>query len=60
MGSRFVEARLLLKGICSSWFGSFFFQSGMHTFMTAILLGMARFDALDANAQAQPPDCEFA
>jgi hypothetical protein len=45
----FVEARLLLKEIRGSWFRSFFFQSEMHKFMTALLLGMARLDALDAN-----------
>jgi hypothetical protein len=28
----------------------------MHAFVTAVFLGMARFEALDANAQAQPPD----
>src|SRR5438552_17912181 len=32
----------------------------MHAFMTAILLGMAGLNAFDANAQAQPPDGEFA
>ena len=46
----FVKARLLLKEICGSWFSRFFFQSEMHTFVTAVLLGMAGFDALDANA----------
>jgi hypothetical protein len=46
----FVEARLLLKEICGSWFGRFFFQSEMHTFVTAVLLGMTRSDAFDANA----------
>ena len=47
----FVEARLLLKEICGSWFGSFFLQSEMHAFMTAVLLGMARLDPFDADAQ---------
>jgi hypothetical protein len=46
----FFEACLLLKEICGSWFGGFFFQSEMHTFVTAVLLGMARLDALDADA----------
>jgi hypothetical protein len=44
----FVEARLLLKEIRGSCFSSFFFQSEMHAFMTAVLLGMAGLDALDA------------
>ena len=32
----------------------------MHTFMPAVLLGVARLDAFDTNAEAQPPDGEFA
>src|ERR1700739_3619176 len=36
----FVEACLLLKEICSCWFGGFLFQSEMHTFVTAVLLRM--------------------
>lgn len=46
----YVEVRLLLKETCSSWFGRFSFQSEMNAFVTAVLLGMARFDALHANA----------
>jgi hypothetical protein len=32
----------------------------MHALMAAILLGMPGLDAFDANAQAKPPDGEFA
>src|SRR5580700_11127423 len=32
----------------------------MHALMTAILLRMARLDALDADSQAKPPDRQFA
>ena len=46
-----VEASLLLQEIPCCWLGSFFFQSEMHAFMTAVLLRMARFDAFDADAQ---------
>src|ERR1700674_3023456 len=32
----------------------------MHAFMAAVLLGMARLDAFNANPQSEPPDREFA
>src|SRR4029077_1572835 len=54
------EARLLLKEILCSGFGGLFFQSEMHAFMAAILLWMARLDALDTHAQGQPPHRELA
>jgi len=44
----FVEARS--EEIRGRWFGSFFFQSEMHALVTAVLLRVARLDALDANA----------
>ena len=40
--------------------GGFFLQGEMHALVTAILLGMAGLDALDADTQAQPPDGELA
>jgi hypothetical protein len=40
-----LTARLLLQEICGSWFGRFLSQSQMHTFKTAVLLGMTRLDA---------------
>jgi hypothetical protein len=56
----FVEARLLLKKIGGRRLGGFFFQSEVHAFMTAVLLRVTRLDALDPNAQAEPPDRELA
>jgi hypothetical protein len=47
-----VEAGLLLEKIAGGGFGSFFLQSEMHAFMTAVLLRMTRFDAFDTHAQA--------
>jgi hypothetical protein len=32
----------------------------MHALMTAVLLGMTRLDALDADSQAKPPDRQLA
>ena len=55
-----VEAGLLLQEIWSRRFGGFFFQGQMHALMTAILLRMARLDAFDADAEAQPPHGELA
>jgi len=55
-----IEACLLLQEVASRWFASLFFQGEMHAFVTAILLRMARLDALDADAETQPPDGELA
>jgi hypothetical protein len=49
---KLVEAGLLLQEIAGGGFRSFFLQSEMHAFMTAVLLGMTWFDAFDANVQA--------
>ena len=48
---KLLKAGLLLKKICGGGFGSFFFQSKVHAFMTAILLGMAGLNAFNADAQ---------
>jgi hypothetical protein len=55
-----VKAGLLLQKIGGGGFGGLFFQSEVHAFVTAVLLGMARLNALDANAETQPPDGELA
>ena len=55
-----VEPGLLLQEVSTRRLGSFFFQGEMHTFMAAILLRMSRLDPLNADAQAQPPDRQFA
>ena len=55
-----IEAGLLLQEVGGGRLGSFFLQSEMHAFVSAILLGMTRLDAFDTNAEAKPPDGEFA
>jgi hypothetical protein len=55
-----VEASLLLQEVGCSRFGGLFLEREMHAFVTAILLGMTRLDALDADAEAQPPDRQLA
>jgi hypothetical protein len=51
-----VEGRLLLEDIHAGRAGGFLLESEMHAFMAAVLLGLARRYALDANAEPQPPD----
>src|SRR5205807_2793108 len=55
-----VEPSLLLKKIGSRRLGGFFFQGQMHAFMTAVLLGVARLNPLNANTEPEPPDRELA
>ena len=55
-----VEASRLLEEVGGSWFGGFFLEREMHAFMAAVLLRVTWLDALNADAQAQPPDVEFA
>jgi hypothetical protein len=57
---KLIEAGLLLKRVGRRGLGGFFFQGEMHAFMTAVLLGMARLDAFDADSQTQPPDGKLA
>ena len=39
--------------------GCLLFESEVHALMAAILLGMARFDALDGNAEASHQTASF-
>ena len=57
---KLVEASLLLQEVSGRGLGSFFFQSKMHAFMPAVLLGMTGLDAFDADTETKPPDGEFA
>jgi hypothetical protein len=55
-----VEAGLLLEDIGDRGLGGFLLQREMHALVPAVLLGVPWLDALDRDAQAQPPDRELA
>ena len=59
-GDEVVEARLLLQDIRGGWLRRFRLQRQMHAFVPPVLLRMARFDAFQLNAQAEPPHRELA
>ena len=51
-----LEALLLLQEIEGWGLGGFLFQGQMHTLVAAVLLGVAWFDALYPDTEAQPPN----
>jgi hypothetical protein len=53
-----VEFGLLLETVHSWRARLLLLQGEMHALMTAVLLGMAGLDALDGDAEPQPPDGE--
>ena len=55
-----IELGLLLQEVFPRRFGGFFLQGQVHAFVPTVLLWITRLDALDADAEAQPPDREFA
>jgi len=57
--NKVVEAGLLLQTVHSGRSGCFFLQRQMHALVAAVLLRVARFDALDGDAEAEPPHREF-
>ena len=50
--SKVIKSLLLLQEVVCRRFGGLFFQSQVHAFMTAVLLRIARLDALDCDAEA--------
>ena len=57
--NKVVEAGLLLQTVHSGRSGCFFLQRQMHALVAAVLLWVARLDALDGDAEAEPPHREF-
>ncbi len=50
-----IELRLLLEEIFGGRLGGFLLQGQMHTFVAAVLLGVSGLDALEVDAESQPP-----
>src|SRR5262245_47152744 len=55
-----IEPGLLLEHVGGGGLGGFRLECEMHAFVPTMLLGMTGLDALDVNAEAQPPDGECA
>src|SRR5574340_893364 len=53
-----IEAGLLLQAVLSWRPGGLLFQSQVHAFVTAVLLRATGLDALDGDAEAEPPHRE--
>jgi len=51
-----VEPGLLLKHVGGGGLGGFGLQGEVHAFVPTVLLRMAGLDALEVDAEAQPPD----
>ena len=51
-----IEAFLLLQAVGAGRAGCFLFESEVHTLVASVLLRMAGLDALDGDAEAEPPD----
>src|SRR6516164_3137378 len=59
LDATYLEAGLLLQAVQSGRSGCFFLQREMHALVAAVLLRVARLDALDGDAEAEAPHREF-
>ena len=51
-----IKAFLLLQEVERGGLGGLLFERQVHAFVTAVLFGVSWLDALEVDAQAQPPD----
>ena len=58
LGDEVVEAGLLLEAVHAWRTGCFFLESEVHALVASVLLRVAWLDALDGDAEAEPPDRE--
>ncbi len=54
-----VEASLLLQDVATCWAGGLLLEGQVHALVAPVLLGAARLDALDGDAQPEPPHGEL-
>ena len=54
-----VEAFLLLDGVAGGWPGGMLLQGEVHALVSTVLLGVSGFDALEPQAEAEPPAGEL-
>jgi len=54
-----IEFGLLLQEVFAGRLGGLQLQGQMHTLVPSVLLRIARFDALDRDAEPEPPDRKF-
>ena len=58
LGEEVIEAGLLLEAVHAWRTGCFFLESEVHALVAAVLLRVAWLDALDGDAESEPPDRE--